>query len=168
LPASADNADTKLFNIQKSFAEKGDSKAQYYFGEMHEYGLGTAPSLPEAFSWYGKSAAQGNVLAKRKIAMRSQIETEFERDRILLERATRKEEVTPVAEPTLTAPKTAPRAAPVAKPQETTVAKLPNVNAEDLKQQQEIKAAQEREKRRQSVLRQMRERLANPIGEAFE
>lgn len=67
--------DEKLFKLQLGMAEKGDPKNQYFLGEMHEYGLGTAPDLDEAFRWYTKAAEQGNPLAKRKLEHRTEIES---------------------------------------------------------------------------------------------
>jgi TPR repeat protein len=66
--------DEKLFKLQLGLAEKGDSKSQYFMGEMHEYGLGTPPNLDEAFKWYAKAAEQGNPLAIRKLGHRVEIE----------------------------------------------------------------------------------------------
>lgn len=71
--AGLDDADVRLFKAQLAMAEKGDSRAQYYLGEMHEQGLGTKQDADEAFKWYTKAAEQGDPMAKRKLAHRQEI-----------------------------------------------------------------------------------------------
>ena len=71
--AGLDDADARLFKAQLAMAEKGDMRAQYYLGEMHEQGLGTRPDVDEAFKWYAKAAEQGDPLAKRKLTHRQEI-----------------------------------------------------------------------------------------------
>jgi TPR repeat protein len=51
-----DDADERLFRVQLTMAQKGDVRAQYYLGEMHEQGLGTKQNVAEAFKWYAKAA----------------------------------------------------------------------------------------------------------------
>lgn len=71
--AGLDDADVRLFKAQLAMAEKGDTRAQYYLGEMHEQGLGTKQDINEAFKWYAKAAEQGDPLGKRKLAHRQEI-----------------------------------------------------------------------------------------------
>lgn len=82
--AAPDDSDQRLFQAQRELAQKGDAFAQYYFGEMHQHGLGTEQNLAEAFVWYEKSAAQQNRLAQMKLAKRKEIEEEVARDRAAL------------------------------------------------------------------------------------
>lgn len=77
--ASLDDADARLFQVQLSLAEKGDTRAQSYLDEMHEQGLGTEKNIAEAFKWYAKAAEQGDVWAKRKLARRTEIEADFKK-----------------------------------------------------------------------------------------
>lgn len=102
--AGLDDADTRLFLAQKALAEKGDKNAQYYLGEMYENGLGTQPSLDDAFHWYGIAATQGHRLARRKMANRAEIEKQV------------RQESAPVAKAAIVAP--APTAAPLTAGQE--------------------------------------------------
>lgn len=78
--AGLEDADERLFRVQLSVAEKGDARAQYYLGEMHEQGLGTKQNIQEAFKWYAKAAKQGDAFAKRKLTLRSEIEAEIKKD----------------------------------------------------------------------------------------
>ena len=71
--AGLDDADERLFKVQLAMAEKGDTRAQYFLGEMHEQGLGTKQDADEAFKWYTKAAEQGDSLALRKLAHRKEI-----------------------------------------------------------------------------------------------
>lgn len=75
--AGLDDADERLFKVQLAMAEKGDTRAQYYLGEMHEQGLGTKQNIDEAFKWYTKAAEQGDPMAKRKLAHRQEIINEM-------------------------------------------------------------------------------------------
>src|SRR3989344_3743256 len=75
--AGLDDADERLFKVQMTMAEKGNTRAQYYLGEMHEQGLGTKQNVDEAFKWYAKAAEQGDPLAQRKIAHREEIISEI-------------------------------------------------------------------------------------------
>jgi TPR repeat protein len=87
--AAQDDPDQRLFQAQLAIAQKGDAFAQYYLGEMFEHGLGTSQNLPEAFTWYEKSAEKKNRLAQMKLAKRKEIEEEAARERAELEEAAR-------------------------------------------------------------------------------
>lgn len=65
--AEGEDPYVKLFNVQQGMAKGGDPLAEYYLGEMYENGLGTKPDLEQALGLYRRSAAKGNVLAKRKL-----------------------------------------------------------------------------------------------------
>ena len=68
-PARAeDNATAKrLYELQLEQAEKGNPQAQYYLGEMHEYGLGTPENHAAALDWYRRAASQKHLAAMRKV-----------------------------------------------------------------------------------------------------
>ena len=78
--AEGDDPYVKLFKVQQGMAAKGDPLAEYYLGEMYESGLGTPVDLDQALSWYKRSAAKGNALAKKKIQ-------EVERDKVEADKA---------------------------------------------------------------------------------
>lgn len=154
LPAAAgglDDADERLYQVQLSLAQKGDPRAQYFLGEMHEQGLGTKQDPEEAFKWYAKAAAAGDVLAKRKLSMRKEIETEVKTEKAL--------ETAPPAHATT---EENPRLTPTqtAKTGDTPAAEV------EAKRQQALKAA--RDKRRAAVRAMMLDRMRHPIGEPFE
>jgi hypothetical protein len=48
-------------------AEKGDSEAQNYLGEIYERGLGIAPDYKEAATWYLRAAEQGYAPAQMNL-----------------------------------------------------------------------------------------------------
>ncbi len=83
LAAEGEDPYVKLFKVQEGMAKSGDPLAEYYLGEMHESGLGTKPDLEQALNLYRRSAAKGNVLAKRKLAeiAREQDEASKEKQR---------------------------------------------------------------------------------------
>jgi len=69
-PARAEEDDAtakRLYELQLEQAEKGDPQAQYYLGEMHEYGLGTPENEAAALDWYRRAASQKHLLAARKV-----------------------------------------------------------------------------------------------------
>lgn len=68
-PARADDDATakRLYELQLEQAEKGDPQAQYYLGEMHEYGLGTPENDAAALDWYRRAASQKHLAAMRKV-----------------------------------------------------------------------------------------------------
>jgi TPR repeat protein len=72
--AGLNDANERLFRVQLALAMKGDARAQYFLGEMHEQGLGTPQDIDEAFKWYAKAAAKGDSGAKRKLTYRAKIE----------------------------------------------------------------------------------------------
>lgn len=174
--AGLDDADERLFRVQQSMAQKGNSRAQYYLGEMHEQGLGTRVDLNEAFKWYAKAAEQGDMLAKRKLANREEIFKEAKREQEALEaEKQRKAAAAAVPEPKPAASAPAPKpsahakknapATPAASKHATaesapsaTVAKAEHSVPDD---QARMRAA-EKEKRRAKVRALIQEYLRNP------
>lgn len=156
VPAAAgglDDADERLYQAQLALAEKGDPRAQYFLGEMHEHGLGTKQDAGEAFKWYAKAAESGDVLAKRKLSMRKEIETEIKIDETL------ENAPPPPPPPAVTEKKrntTRPAAPATAKNTQT-------VKADATRQQ-----ALAREKRRAAVRAMILDRIRHPIGDPFE
>ncbi len=55
------------FKELKPLADKGDSRAQFFVGNLYQDGTGVAKSEAEAEKWYRKSAAQGNEDAKQAL-----------------------------------------------------------------------------------------------------
>lgn len=154
--ASIDDADERLFRVQLAMAEKGDVRAQYFLGEMHEQGLGTQQNIDEAFKWYEKAAEKGDAWAKRKLAHRAEIEASAKKDQAI------------------ELPKSAPAPENQKKPQNTAnngrVAMTANVMAKTnnaTHETEKIKAA-EREKRRAAVRAIILERMRHPAGGLFE
>jgi TPR repeat protein len=158
VPAAAggiDDADERLYQAQLALAQKGDPRAEYFLGEMHEHGLGTKQDAEEAFKWYAKAAESGDVLAKRKLSMRKEIETEIKTEKEL--------ETAPPPPPAVTEKKrnTQPSAATVtAKAKDTQAAEA------EAKRQQALQAA--RDKRRAAVRAMILDRIRHPIGDPFE
>lgn len=72
-----DETSVRIFRVQMELAQSGDPAGQYYVGEMYEKGLGTDQDLKLAHAWYTKSAAQGNALAKDKLANWERIKQEI-------------------------------------------------------------------------------------------
>ncbi len=155
--AGLEDADERLFKVQLAMAEKGDSRAQYFLGEMHEQGLGTRQDVEEAFKWYAKAAEQGDPWAKRKLANRKEIMDEIKQQQ---EAENPGNAVSPAAPENTVKPGagTAP-----AKP--ATVARADQAK---LEQERIKKAAAEREKRRAMVRAMVLERMRNPVGGLFE
>jgi TPR repeat protein len=159
LPANStglDDADERLFRVQLAMAEKGESRAQYYLGEMHEQGLGTRQDVDEAFKWYAKAAEQGDSLALRKLAHRKEIITEIKQE----QEAEQLKSPIPATKPGNSggAAKSASPSTPAA------VARADQARLE----QDRIKKAAEREKRRAMVRAMVLERMRNPVGGMFE
>jgi len=158
VPAAAgglDDADERLYQAQLALAEKGDPRAQYFLGEMHEHGLGTKQDAGEAFKWYAKAAESGDVLAKRKLSMRKEIETEIKIEETL------EQAPSPLPSPAVTEKKRN-----ATRPPATTTATAKNtqtVKAEATRQQ-----ALAREKRRAAVRAMILDRIRHPIGDPFE
>lgn len=149
--AGLEDADERLFKVQMAMAEKGDTRAQYYLGEMHEQGLGTKQDVEEAFKWYAKAAERGDPMAKRKLAHRQEIIGEIKR-----------EQEAGKIQPAETA-------AMPAKPAITSDRSTMAVAKSDQARQQEqdrIKAA-EREKKRAMVRAMILERMRHPVGAPF-
>ena len=162
LPAHAGNfedADQRLFQVQLTLARQGDARAQYYLGEMHEQGLGTKQNAEEAFKWYAKAAAHGDPMAKRKLSMRPEIESEIKKDQAA--EAIIKASIAP-AEKHPKAPIPVKNAAP-------TPVGVAQADDEETKRQQQILAeAVARDKRRAAVRAMILERIRHPVGAPFE
>ena len=159
--AGIDDADQRLFQVQQSLANKGDARAQYYFGEMYEQGLGTAQNFKEAFKWYAKAAEQGDTLAKRKLAHRSEIEADAKAeqaaDAIKAAPETPKDPGTPPNKPRITGKIKPPSAAA-----------RRDRSAIDREKMKAAHQAAEKEKRRAAVRAMIRESTLHPVGEPFE
>lgn len=150
--AGLDDADERLFKVQLAMAEKGDTRAQYYLGEMHEQGLGTKQDVDEAFKWYTKAAERGDPMAKRKLAHRQEIISEIKNEQAV-------EKL-----------KSSATAAIPAKPADALSRSTPTAVAQsDQARQQErdrIKAT-ERDKKRAMVRAMILERMRHPVGAPF-
>ena len=59
----------KAIKILKPLASKGNSEAQYYFGEMLSKGEGLPQNYKYAFSYYLKAAKKKNNLAEYKLGL---------------------------------------------------------------------------------------------------
>lgn len=159
--AGIDDVDERLYRVQLSFAQKGDARAQYFLGEMHEQGLGTKQDVNEAFKWYKKAAERGDALAKRKLTMRKQIEEDVSKDQAI--ETLKSAPAAPAVKPSK-----ATRAAPSAsKPKAAEVVAQQEAQSDEAKHQAEMKAA-ERDKRRAAVRAMILDRLRHPVGEPFE
>ncbi len=154
--AGLDDADERLFRVQLAMAEKGDVRAQYYLGEMHEQGLGTRQNLGEAFKWYEKAAEKGDAWAKRKLVHRAEIEASAKKDQAV--------------ENLKTAPAPEMRKKPenTAKNSRTTTTSDVIAKANAAADEAEKIKAVEREKRRAAVRAMILERIRHPVGELFE
>jgi TPR repeat protein len=84
--AGLNDANERLFRVQLALAMKGDARAQYFLGEMHEQGLGTPQDIDEAFKWYAKAAAKGDSGAKRKLTYRAKIGEDLRQKNLRKER----------------------------------------------------------------------------------
>jgi TPR repeat protein len=154
--AGLDDADERLFKVQLAMAEKGESRAQYYLGEMHEQGLGTRQDVDEAFKWYAKAAEQGDSLALRKLAHRQEIISEI-----------KQEQEAEKLESSVTTTKPENSREPVKNTSSSTPATVARADQARL-EQEKIKKAAEREKRRAMVRAMVLERMRNPVGGLFE
>ncbi len=154
--AGLEDADARLFRAQLAIAEKGNGRAQYYLGEMHEQGLGTRQDVVEAFKWYARAAEQGDPLAKRKLDHRQEIITEIQKGRA----SESPESTEAVAVPA--APDRAQKAPKHSAPMVTVT------QADQAQQEQDKIKEAEKEKRRAAVRAMILDRLRNPVGEAFE
>lgn len=59
----------KSYSIFSCLAEQGNAQAQYYFGLMHEKGLGVAQNDRQASVWYLRAADQGYAPAEYSIGV---------------------------------------------------------------------------------------------------
>lgn len=160
MPAAAgalDDADERLYQAQLALAQKGDPRAEYFLGEMHEHGLGTKQDAAEAFKWYAKAAESGDVLAKRKLSLRKEIETEIKTEQAA-------ETASPPPPPATVTEKKRGTALPAASV--TARAKDTQAAEAEAKHQQALQAA--RDKRRAAVRAMILDRIRHPIGDPFE
>jgi TPR repeat protein len=154
--AGLDDADERLFRVQLAMAEKGDVRAQYYLGEMHEQGLGTRQNLGEAFKWYEKAAEKGDAWAKRKLVHRAEIEASAKKDQTV--------------ENLKTAPAPGNQKMPgntASNDRATTTLDVMAKASDTTDAEEKIRAA-EKEKRRAAVRAMILERIRHPVGELFE
>jgi TPR repeat protein len=158
--AGLDDADERLFRVQLAMAEKGDVRAQYYLGEMHEQGLGTQQNLGEAFKWYEKAAEKGDAWAKRKLLHRTEIEASAKKDQAI-------ENLKTAPAPTPAKQKTPENTGNTGRATTTSNVMAKASDATD--EAEKIKAmAIEKEKRRAAVRAMILERIRHPVGELFE
>lgn len=165
--ADLDDVDERLYRVQLSIAEKGNSRAQYYLGEMHEQGLGTKQDIDEAFKWYAKAAEQGDPLAKRKLARRQEIIAEIKKEQEAEKLKSLKpmETVVVPAKPDR-APKNPKRSSPVVAEKQAVTQTVAQVD--QAQQEQDRIKAEEKKKRRAAVRAMILDRIRHPVGEAFE
>ena len=151
-----DDADEHLFRVQLAMAEKGDVRAQYYLGEMHEQGLGTRQNLGEAFKCYEKAAEKGDAWAKRILVHRTGIEASVKKDQAV--------------ENLKTAPASGKQKTPenTTKNDRATTTSDVMAKAGDATDEAEKIKAVEREKRRAAVRAMILKRIRHPVGEPFE
>jgi TPR repeat protein len=154
--AGIDDADERLFRVQLAMAEKGDIRAQYYLGEMHEQGLGTRQNLGEAFKWYEKAAEKGDAWAKRKLVHRAEIEASAKKDQAVENLKT------------TTAPGKQNSPGNSDKYDRASTASDVVAKAGATTDGAEKIRAAEREKRRAAVRAMILERIRHPVGELFE
>jgi len=160
--AGLEDADERLYQVQLALATKGDTRAQYFLGEMHEQGLGTSQNVDEAFKWYTKAAEKGDAWAKRKVAHRAEIEANLKQEKAQ-ERIV-KSPGAPAA--SLDKPKQSDSAS-----KNNAKAKKPGIvvaqSEENSADEEKIKTA-ERAKRRAAVRAMILERMRHPVGDPFE
>ncbi len=166
--AGLEDADERLYRVQLALATKGDTRAQYFLGEMNEQGLGTSQNLDEAFKWYTKAAEKGDAWAKRKVAHRAEIEANLRQEKAQ-ERIVESPEA---PAPSLDKPKksdSASKNTAKAKKPDIVVAQSEKNSADEEKaiNEEKIKAA-ERAKRRGAVRAMILERMRHPVGDPFE
>jgi Sel1 repeat len=73
VPAYAEddgNVQVRIFQTYLEQAIAGDSNSQFIIASRYETGKGTTRDLDKAYEWYGKAAAKGHPLAKRKVEER--------------------------------------------------------------------------------------------------
>lgn len=152
--AGLEDADARLFKVQLTMAEQGNTRAQYYLGEMHEQGLGTKQDVDEAFKWYAKAAEQGDPLAQRKLAHRREIVDEIKKEQ---EAETLKPQRTPVK----------PDKSRGASKNPDPSASVASAQPDQAELEKAKLMAAEREKRRAAVRAMILERMRHPVGELF-
>ena len=56
------------FEWHKKAADNGNAEAQFYVGEMYEYGRGVKRDYAKALEWYKKAADNGNIEAQSRLS----------------------------------------------------------------------------------------------------
>jgi len=145
-PTASADAYTRLFNVQKKIAEKGDPSAQLHLGEMYELGLGTSADNDLAMKWYAKAAEKGNPIATQKMdALRRLIEEEKE-DAARAKREAEQAKVPPIAPASSSPAPSVAKAAPADPKPAVMVA-----DDKAIKARREAKAKADEARRRQLV-----------------
>lgn len=62
-----DELDQRVMQHLKSAAEAGIAHAQYFYGRMHQFGIGVDENLSMAYHWYAHAAMQGEPRAQFQI-----------------------------------------------------------------------------------------------------
>jgi len=67
--AFKDGNPAEAYGIFRKLAEKGNTQAAYYLGEMYQFGDGVATNGQQAIKWLKTSADAGNVAAARQLGL---------------------------------------------------------------------------------------------------
>ncbi len=65
----AREGDAKALAELRGRAEKGEASAQYFLGDMYDFGRGVAKDEVEAVKWFRKAADQGNADAQHNLGV---------------------------------------------------------------------------------------------------
>ena len=65
----AREGDAKALAELRGRAEKGEASAQYFLGDMYDFGRGVAKDEVEAVKWFRKAADQGNPDAQHNLGV---------------------------------------------------------------------------------------------------
>ena len=65
----AEKRDAKALAELRGRAEKGEASAQYFLGDMYDFGRGVAKDEVEAVKWFRKAADQGNPDAQHNLGV---------------------------------------------------------------------------------------------------
>lgn len=166
--AGLEDADERLFQVQLALAMKGDARAQYFLGEMHEQGLGTRQNIDEAFKWYAKAAEKGESWAKRKLAHRAEIEENLRQEKALEKTVKTREPPTPSLEKPKKSDSASKNTAKAKKPDIVVAQKKENSADEEKAINEEKVKAAEKAKRRAAVRAMILDRIRHPVGAPFE
>src|SRR5262249_56732489 len=64
LAAYQRNEFEKSLRVLRPLAEQGDARAQYLLGRHYQFGQAVKPDRAEAYYWYKRAEAKGNLEAK--------------------------------------------------------------------------------------------------------